>query len=105
MASRLLSTSLTAGNAAVPTVVGGEGVYFHLADGRKVIDASNTAAPLGHCHPEMVQAVGAAANAPVVNEGWGWSEREAAAEDLVNVAFEGESWVGSVRFFLSASEA
>ena len=105
MSSRLLSTSLTAGSAAVPAVVGGEGIYFHLADGRRVIDASNTAAPLGHRHPEMVEAARHAADAPVVNEGWGWGEREAAAEDLVSVAFEGEHWVGAVRFFLSASEA
>lgn len=105
MTNRLLSTSLTAGKNAVPVVIGGEGVYFHLADGRRVIDASNTAAPLGHRHPEMVEAVRRAADTPVINEGWGWREREWAAEDLIQTAFGNESWVGSVRFFLSASEA
>ncbi len=102
---RLLSTSLTAGRAAVPTVVGGDGVHFHLEGGRRVIDASNTAAPLGHCHPEIIEAVRTAAAAPVVNEGWGWWEREAAAEDLIRIGFQDEDWIGAVRFFISASEA
>lgn len=102
---RLLKTSLTSGTAAVPYVTGGEGVWFELAGGRRVIDASNTAAPLGHGHPEIVEAVRAAADAPVVNEGWGWRERDEAADDLVRIAFGDESWVGAVRFFISASEA
>ena len=84
---RLLSTSLTAGKAAVPGVVGGAGVYFELADGRRVIDASNTAAPLGHAHPEIIAAVREAADAPVVNEGWGWTQREETAAELVRIAF------------------
>jgi 4-aminobutyrate aminotransferase-like enzyme len=103
--SRLLSTSLTTGTAAVPTVVSGEGVWFELADGRRVLDASNTAAPLGHRHPEVVEAVQRAACAPAINEGWGWPERALAAEDLVDIAFDGADWVGAVRFFISASEA
>ena len=102
---RLLSTSLTTGKAAVPTVVSAEGAYFELADGRRVLDASNTAAPLGHRHPEVVEAVRRAASAPAVNEGWGWAEREQAAEELVETAFGGADWVGAVRFFISASEA
>lgn len=102
---RLLRTSLTAGKAAVPSIVGGRGVWFELQDGRRVIDASNTAAPLGHGHPEIAEAVRSAADAPVVNEGWGWDERDAAAEDLVRIACLDESWVGAVRFFISASEA
>lgn len=102
---RHLSTSLTAGKAAVPNVVGGEGVWFELSDGRRVIDASNTAAPLGHGHPEIAEAVRKAASAPVVNEGWGWQEREEAAQDLIRIAFGDEQWVGAVRFFISASEA
>ena len=104
--SRLLSTSLTAGTTAVPAVVGASGVYFELADGRRVIDASNTAAPLGHDHPEVSEALRAALGAPALNEGWGWRERELAAEELLDVAFAGEgSWAGAVRFFLSGSEA
>jgi 4-aminobutyrate aminotransferase-like enzyme len=103
--SRLLSTSLTAGSAAVPRVVAGDGVWFELEDGRRVIDASNTAAPLGHGNPEVVEAVRRAASAPALNEGWGWREREEAADDLVRIAFGDEDWVGAVRFFISAGEA
>lgn len=103
--SRLLATSLTAGDSATPRVVGGEGVWFELADGRRVIDGSNTAAPLGHGHPEIAEAVRRAASAPALNEGWGWSERDEAAEALIGTAFGDEDWVGAVRFFISASEA
>jgi 4-aminobutyrate aminotransferase-like enzyme len=106
VSGRLLSTSLTAGKSAVPAVVGAYGVHFELADGRRVIDASNTAAPLGHAHPEVSEALRAAIGAPALNEGWGWREREDAAAELLDVAFAGEGeWVGAVRFFLSGSEA
>jgi 4-aminobutyrate aminotransferase-like enzyme len=106
VSGRLLSTSLTAGKDAVPAVVGAQGVHFELADGRRVIDASNTAAPLGHAHPEVDEALRAAIGAPALNEGWGWREREEAAAELLDVAFAGEGeWVGAVRFFLSGSEA
>ncbi len=101
----LLSTSLTAGESASPRIVGGHGAWFRLADGREVIDASNTAAPLGHCHPEIIEAVRQAADAPVINEGWHWAERDEAADDLLGIAFDGEDWAGAVRFFISASEA
>ncbi len=105
--SRILHTGLNAGKGPVTTVVGGQGVYFHLDDGRCVIDGSNTGGPLGHRHPAMVEAVQrAAAQAPVINEGWRYAEREKAAEDLIDIAFDGEhDWVGAVRFFLSGSEA
>jgi len=102
---RLLSTSLTAGDSGSPQIVGGDGVYFELDDGRRIIDASNTAAPLGHRNPEIVEAIRGAADAPVINEGWRWAEREKAAEELLDVAFAGEKWAGAVRFFISASEA
>ena len=104
-AGRLLSTSLTTGDESNPQIVGGHGVWFRLSDGREVIDASNTAAPLGHCHPEIIEAVRGAADAPVINEGWRWAEREEAAEDLLRIAFAGEEWAAAVRFFISASEA
>jgi len=102
-ASRVLSTSLTAGSQ--PLVVRGEGVWLDLDDGRRVIDGTNTAAPLGHAHPEIVEAVRAAAAAPSINEGIRWQGREAAADALLDTAFEGEDWVGAVRFFISAGEA
>jgi 4-aminobutyrate aminotransferase-like enzyme len=103
--TRLLKTSLTSGEAAVPYVTGGEGVWFQLAGGGGVTAATNPPPPLGHGHPEIVEAVRRAASAPVVNEGWGWEERDEAANDLVQTAFGSESWVGAVRFFISASEA
>jgi 4-aminobutyrate aminotransferase-like enzyme len=103
--AKLLSTSLTAGESSNPQIVGGHGAWFMLADGREVIDASNTAAPLGHGHPKIAEAVRSAAGAPVINEGWHWADREQAAEDLLAIAFDGEDWAGAVRFFVSASEA
>jgi 4-aminobutyrate aminotransferase-like enzyme len=104
--SRLLRTGLNAGDGAPLKVVGGEGVYFHLADGRRLIDGSNTGGGLGHRHPAMVEAIHNAADTPVVNEGWTWIGREQAADDLINIAFNGEEdWVGAVRFCISGSEA
>jgi 4-aminobutyrate aminotransferase-like enzyme len=104
--SKLLRTGLNAGDSAPLTVVGGEGVYFHLQDGRRLIDGSNTGGGLGHRHPKMVEAIRAAADTPVVNEGWTWIGREKAADDLIGTAFAGEEdWVGGVRFCISGSEA
>lgn len=104
--SRLLRTGLNAGDSAPMDVVGGEGVYFHLSDGRKLIDGSNTGGGLGHRHPAMVEAIRRAADTPVVNEGWTWVGREQAADDLMATAFKGEDdWVGAVRFCISGSEA
>lgn len=104
--SRLLRTGLNAGDSAPMAVVGGEGVYFHLSDGRKLIDGSNTGGGLGHRHPAMVEAIWRAADTPVVNEGWTWVGREQAADDLMTTAFKGEEdWVGAVRFCISGSEA
>ena len=102
-ASRVLSTSLTSGSQ--PLVVGAEGMQLELEDGRRVLDGTNTAAPLGHAHPEIVEAVRAAASAPAINEGVRWAGRDAAAEALLETAFEGEDWAGAVRFFISAGEA
>jgi 4-aminobutyrate aminotransferase-like enzyme len=102
-ASRVLSTSLTAG--AQPLVVRGEGMWLELDDGRRVIDGTNTAAPLGHAHPEVVEAVRAAATAPAINEGILWQGRDEAADAILDTAMAGEEWAGAVRFFISAGEA
>jgi 4-aminobutyrate aminotransferase-like enzyme len=104
--SRLLRTGLNAGDTAPLVVVAGEGIYFHLADGRRLIDGSNTGGGLGHRHPAMIEAIRRAADTPVVNEGWAWIGREQAADDLIDIAFAGEhDWVGAVRFCVSGSEA
>jgi len=87
-------------------VAGAAGSWFRLADGRHVIDASNMAAPLGHCHPDLVAAVRGASGSPALDEGWIWRGRQRAADDLLEHAFADEDdWVGAVRFFASASEA
>jgi 4-aminobutyrate aminotransferase-like enzyme len=87
-------------------VAGAAGSWFRLADGRPVIDASNMAAPLGHCHPDLVAAVRGASGSPAPDEGWIWRGRQRAADDLLEHAFGAEDdWVGAVRFFASASEA
>lgn len=88
-----------------PALVGGRGVYLEYADGTTVLDASNTGGPLGHAHPAMVEAVVESARFPVATEGQRWAERDAAADELVDIAFAGETdWVGGVRFGLSGSE-
>src|SRR5580693_3796164 len=87
-------------------IAGAAGSWFRLADGRPVIDASNMAAPLGHCHPDLVAAVRGASGSPALDEGWIWRGRQRAADDLLQHAFGDEDdWVGAVRFFASASEA
>ncbi|KMO40974.1 aminotransferase [Methylobacterium variabile] len=102
---RLLMTGLNAGDEAPVAVIGGDGSYFHLDDGRKVLDGSNSGGALGHRHPDIVAAIRRAAEYPACSEGWFWKEREAAAEALIGLAFAGEhDWVGAVRFGLSGSE-
>jgi 4-aminobutyrate aminotransferase-like enzyme len=87
-------------------VAGAAGIWFRLADGRRVIDASNTAAPLGHCHSDLVAVVRGASGSPALNEGWLWPGRQRAADDLLEHVFRGEEgWVGAVRFCTDASEA
>lgn len=103
--SPLLFTGLNAGESVFGRIAGGEGIHFITDDGRRLLDASDTASPLGHAHPEMVDAVRRAAGEPVINEGWPYAPREAAARELLDTAFDGEDWVGGVRFFLSGSEA
>jgi 4-aminobutyrate aminotransferase-like enzyme len=102
----VISTGLVASELPLARVTGGHGVFFTLEDGREVIDASNTAAPVGHRHSKIVEAVRRAATAPAVNEGWAWEGRDEASRALVETAFPGEEdWVGGVRFCISGSEA
>jgi 4-aminobutyrate aminotransferase-like enzyme len=99
----VLSTGL--GLAGIE-VVGAAGVWFRLADGRRVIDASNSAAPLGHSHPDLVAVVRGASGSPALNEGLVWRGRQQAADDLLEHVLSGEQdWVGAVRFCTSVSEA
>jgi 4-aminobutyrate aminotransferase-like enzyme len=106
VAGRLLSTGLNSGTVGYGRIARGEGAYFVLEDGTRLLDGSNTGGPLGHAHPEIAEAVRAATAAPVINEGWLWPDRELAAQELIETAFADElDWVGAVRFFLSGSEA
>jgi 4-aminobutyrate aminotransferase-like enzyme len=96
----------TGGEASYGELVGAAGVHFITADGRRLIDGSNTSCPLGHAHPEIVAAVRDAADAPTIIDGWHWPDREHAARELIEIAFaDSGDWAGAVRFFLSASEA
>ncbi|SJZ82292.1 4-aminobutyrate aminotransferase [Enhydrobacter aerosaccus] len=102
---RLLHTGLNAGGES-PQVVGGRGAYFFLSNGQSVLDGSNTGGPLGHGHPRMAEALRAAADLPMVSEGWNWQGRDKAADDLFEIGLVGEdTWAGAVRFCLSGSEA
>jgi 4-aminobutyrate aminotransferase-like enzyme len=99
----VMSTRLGGGAIEVAAAAG---VWFRLADGRQVIDASNTAAPLGHSHPDLVAVVRGASGSPAISEAWKWEGRQQAADDLLEHVFRGEeSWIGAVRFCTSASEA
>jgi 4-aminobutyrate aminotransferase-like enzyme len=60
---------------------------------------------LGHCHPEVVAAVQAAAESVNVGDMVGYPPREQATDDLLDIAYQDEDWAGSVAFFVSSSEA
>jgi 4-aminobutyrate aminotransferase-like enzyme len=102
--SHLITSGLRTAPDPSRRIVGGEGVYLHLADGTRLLDASNTGGPLGHGHPAMQEAIREAAVFPVVNESHSWAERDEVADELVATAFAGEDWVGGVRFGMSGSE-
>ena len=104
--TRLLSSMSAPGQRHALQAVRGRGTRLTLEDGRTVIDAGAMSANLlGHCHPEVVAAVQAAAESVNVGDMVGYPPREQAAEDLLDFGFKGEEWVGSVAFFVSSSEA
>ena len=84
----------------------GRGTQLTLADGRTVIDVGAMSANLlGHCHPEVVAAVQAAAESVYVGDMVGYPPREQAVDDILDIAYGGEDWAGSVALFVSSSEA
>ncbi|HEY6275850.1 MAG TPA: aminotransferase class III-fold pyridoxal phosphate-dependent enzyme [Streptosporangiaceae bacterium] len=102
----LLFSDFNIGRSAEVSIAGGEGIHFLLDDGRRVIDGSDTGAALGHAHPDIVAAIHAAADAPIVNDGWYYRDREEAIIELAAVAFPDDpDLVGAVRFCMSGSEA
>ena len=88
-----------------PTVVGGDGAWLHLEDGRRVLDMSSLAecSNLGHQHPRVVAAIRAQAEQLCfVTNSWGARPRAELAERLLELAgFEG----GRVFFTLGGADA
>lgn len=88
-----------------PTVVGGQGAWLQLEDGRRVLDMSSLAecSNLGHQHPRVVDAIRAqAAQLCFVTNAWGATSRAAlAARLLERSGFEG----GRVFFTLGGADA
>lgn len=88
-----------------PTVVGGEGAWLMLADGRRVLDMSSLAecSNLGHQHPRIVAAIREqAAKLCFVTNAWGAAPRaDLAARLLERAGFDG----GRVFFTLGGADA
>jgi taurine--2-oxoglutarate transaminase len=88
-----------------PTVVGGEGAWFTLADGRRILDLSSQSecSNLGHQHPRVVEAIKAQADRLCyIANAWGSEPRAALAARLLEVSgFEG----GRVFFTLGGADA
>lgn len=88
-----------------PTVVGGQGAWLHLEDGRRVLDLSSLSecSHLGHQHPALVQAIqDQAAQLCFVTNQWGARVRAELAEALLEAAgFAG----GRVFFTLGGADA
>lgn len=88
-----------------PTVVGGRGAWFELADGRRILDMSSLAecCNLGHQHPAVVAAIRAQAERMCyVTSAWGAGPRAALAEALLEKSgFAG----GRVFFTLGGADA
>jgi 4-aminobutyrate aminotransferase-like enzyme len=104
--SRVLGSMLAPGERASVKVARGRGTRLVLADGRHVLDAgSMSSCLLGHCHPEVVAAIQAAAETVYVNDTVGYEPRERAAAQLLEMTFAEERWTDSVVWFVSSSEA
>jgi taurine--2-oxoglutarate transaminase len=88
-----------------PTVVGGDGAWLHLEDGRRVLDMSSLAecSNLGHQHPRVVAAIRAQAEQLCfVTNAWGARPRADLAGRLLEISgFEG----GRVFFTLGGADA
>jgi adenosylmethionine-8-amino-7-oxononanoate aminotransferase len=84
--SRILHRS----GGAPPIATGGEGIYLHLADGRKIIDASGGAAVacLGHGNRRIAEAIGRQAATMAYAHTGTFSSQP--AEDLAHIVLDGE---------------
>jgi len=88
-----------------PTVVGGEGARFFLADGRSILDLSSQAecSNLGHQHPRVVAAIrDQAERLCFIANAWGAEPRAELASRLLELSgFDG----GRVFFTLGGADA
>lgn len=104
-ASSVLHSWCVPSSWRAPTVVGGQGAWLHLEDGRRVLDMSSLSecCHLGHQHPRLVQAIRQqAGELCFVTNQWGARVRGQLAEALLEVAgFEG----GRVFFTLAGADA
>lgn len=81
-----------------PTVIGGSGAYFHLSDGRSILDFSSQSecCNLGHQHPAVIAAIKAQADRLCyIANAWGASPRA----DLAAVLLEKSGFAGGRVFF------
>ncbi len=102
----LLASMSAPGERQSLAVVHGRGARLTLEDGRETIDAGSlSSCLLGHCHPELVGAVQDAAATVYAGDGVRLPAREAAARDMLELAFAGEDWADQVVFTVSSSEA
>ena len=77
----------------IPEVVRGEGAALYTADGRRIIDAISSwwVTTHGHCHPKIVAAIRAQAEAldQMIFAGWTHEPAEEVAREVLRLAPEG----------------
>ncbi len=98
MTSRVLHRS----GAVPPIATSGEGIFLHLADGRRIIDASGGAAVacLGHGNRRIAEAIGRQAATMAYAHTGTFSSQP--AEDLADIVLDGEPGGLSHAYFCSS---
>jgi len=97
-----MSRVLHRSGAIPPVAVTGEGIYLHLADGRRIIDASGGAAVacLGHGNRRISDAIGRQAATMAYAHTGTFSSQP--AEDLADIVLDGEPGGLSHAYFCSS---
>ena len=98
MSSRVLHRS----GGQPPVAVGGDGIYLHTEDGRRIIDASGGAAVacLGHGNRRIAEAIGRQAATMAYAHTGTFSSQP--AEDLAHIVLDGEPGGLSHAYFCSS---